>query len=69
MTPPIFGTLAAVALLIAVATASAARYPLPAQAWQAGAPMYSVGPPAMFLLQAVKLDTKPDWPMLQMPLL
>lgn len=41
MTPPMLGTLAAVALLIAAATASGARYPLPAQAVQAGAPMYS----------------------------
>lgn len=41
MTPPMLATLAAVALLIAVATASAAKYPEPAQAVQAGAPMYS----------------------------
>lgn len=67
MTPPRFGTLAAVALLIAVATASGGKYPVPAQAVQAGAPMYSCGPPAMFLLQAVKLSRKPGWPMLQLP--
>lgn len=60
MTPPMLGMLAAVALLMAVATVSGGRYPLPAQREQAGAPMYSWGPPAMFLLQLVKLSTKPD---------
>lgn len=41
ITPPMLAALAAVALLIAVVTASGGRYPEPAQARQAGAPMYS----------------------------